>query len=114
MSKQARDYLAKNDPALSAQIDTAYANTARGQREQAETLVKLRAYECYQTFDDNERTIVRFGMLPASKVQPAEVALLEELASIYGCEILDTRDVGRLFAVGVMDAANGSDKPMVV
>lgn len=78
-----------------------------------ETFIKLKGQELYDTFDDNERTVVQFGMLPASKMLEGEAALLIELKE-HGGELLDRSDVSRLFAVAIMDAANRGSKKMVV
>lgn len=50
------------------------------------------AAELWNTFDDNEKACVRFGMLPALKVQAPEYAHIE----------------GRLLAVALFDCAKHS------
>ena len=47
------------------------------------------AEQLWATFDDNEKACVRFGMLPAAKVQAEECAHIE----------------GRLLAVALFDCA---------
>jgi hypothetical protein len=40
----------------------------------AETLIKHKAALLYDTFDDSERTCVRFGMFPAAKMRQLDAS----------------------------------------
>lgn len=89
----------------------------REYRKTIETLIKLRGQELYDTYTDDERTLVQFGMQPAEKIQPATDNLILELTDNGQSEIgggLDIGDVSRLLCVAVMDAANRGNKKMVV
>lgn len=80
--------------------------------ELGELLVKQAGINLFESMDDNERTILRFGMLPAGKTQAAEKALLESCPDLL--EQFSKCDIGRIMAVAAMDACNASGKPMVV
>lgn len=89
---------------LSAAIDEAL--------RQSLLLIKQKGLAVYQTFTENERTAVRFGLLPAAKVNQAFAELLalrEDLAVFQ-----DHTDVARLLALAIMDAANAGPDPLVV
>lgn len=88
----------------------------RERRQLTELRIKQFAAKLYDTFTDDEKTLVQFGMLPAQKAKDGEDQLLLELTDNGTCEIgagLDVSDVGRLLAVGCMDAANAGSKKMV-
>lgn len=50
---------------------------AREARELREAEAKSAAEELWAAFDENEKTAVRFGMLPATKVQAPEYAHID-------------------------------------
>jgi hypothetical protein len=85
-------------------------------RQLTELRIKQFASKLYDTFTDSEKTLVQFGMLPHDKAKCGEEELIMELTDNGTTEIgggLDIRDVGRLLAVGCMDAANAGSKKMV-
>jgi len=84
------------------------------QRQSIEVLIKQRGREAYATFDDSERSILQFGMLPAVKMEAATASLLQEFVDSQDAECLSTSDVSRKFAVAIMDAANDGSQPLVV
>jgi hypothetical protein len=83
-----------------------------------DSLIKVRGQELYDTYDENEKRIVSFGVLPIIKFDQFKNRLLLELtcngttAEIGGG--YDLGDVTRLLAVAVMDAANRGSQKMVV
>ncbi len=77
-----------------------------------ELLIKQAGHKLFESMDENERTILRFGMLPHDKTRAAEKALLESCPDLL--EDFDMRDIGRIMAVAAMDACNASGNPMVV
>lgn len=77
-----------------------------------ELLIKQAGHKLFESMDEDERTILRFGMLPHDKTSAAEKALLESCPDLL--EDFDMRDIGRIMAVAAMDACNASGKPMVV
>ena len=80
---------------------------------QAEWLIKQKAAALYATFDKSERTLVRFGMFPADKMRKLD----EELSAMKAqgdFPMFDKRDLARLSAVGIMDAANAGPDKLVV
>jgi len=85
----------------------------REARNLAETRIKQFAAEVYSTFDENERLLVQFGMFPHDKMLKAEAELLAEFEACDG-QPFDSRDLSRLLAVGIMDAANAGKDKMVV
>lgn len=85
----------------------------RAARRLRETRIEQKAAEVYATFDKNERTAVRFGMMPRAKVESAEADLIREFEQADGVKP-NARDICRLLSVGIMDAANrGPDKLVV-
>ena len=86
----------------------------RESRQLVETFIKTKGAELYETFDDNERTCVQFGMFPAGKMETATAALLQDLVDAGDAEFLSAGDASRLLAVAVMDAANAGTQKMVV
>jgi hypothetical protein len=85
----------------------------RQERREAEQIIKQKATDLYATFDQNERTLVRFGMFPADKMKQLDDELLA-LAAQGTFPMFDKCDLARLSAVAIMDAANaGPDKLMV-
>jgi hypothetical protein len=85
----------------------------REARKAAELRIKPFAAKVYGTFDDNERLLVRFGMFPREKMEAAEAELAAEFEESDG-RPFDSRDLSRLLAVGIMDAANAGEDKMVV
>lgn len=86
-------------------------------RKLLEDLIKLRGQELYDTYDENERAMVAFGMQPAVKVIPFEEKLILELTSNGNEEVgggYNIGDISRLLCVAVMDAANRGSQKMVV
>ena len=81
-------------------------------RQAGELLIKQAGTNLFESLDDNERTVLRFGMLPHVKTIEAEKALLEQAPELL--EDFDKCDIARLLAVGAMEACNASGKPMVV
>ena len=77
---------------------------------EVEVLVKHKGRILYQTFDGYERFMVRIGLLPGVKMQAAQA----ELLATPGMEDVSHVDIGRLLAVGVMDAANAGPDKMIV
>lgn len=78
----------------------------------AELLIKRAGHNLYDAMDDNERTVLRFGMLPAQKTEAAEKTLLAEHPELL--EQFSKADVGRIMAVAAMDACNQRGDGMVV
>ena len=60
-------------------------------------IIAADALHLWQTFDANERALVRFGMFPHHKTIAAEQALASKL--------VNPREIGRRFAVALMDCA---------
>ena len=73
----------------------------REARKLRELRIKQVAQEVWASFDENERTAVRFGMFPAGKTQEAEKKLVLEFAD----SPRDTREVGKDLCVAIMDCA---------
>jgi len=94
--------------------DTEKVKSHREIRKLIELRIKQVGVELYDTFDKNERTCVQFGMFPAVKIQPAEAALMQEMVAGGSAEHMEARDIGRLLAVAIMDAANAGSAKMVV
>lgn len=63
-------------------------------------MVNAKAAELWGAFDDNEKTLVRFGMFPAAKMEKAE-------AELVAAEI-DCRESGRLLSVALMEIAEAN------
>jgi hypothetical protein len=81
------------------------------------SLIKVRGQELYDTYDENEKRIVSFGVLPIIKFDQFKNRLLLELTCDGTSEIgggYNLGDVTRLLAVAVMDAANRGSQKMVV
>ena len=83
------------------------------ERTAAELLIKQKAADLYATFNESERTLVRFGMFPAEKMKQLDDELLA-LAAQGVFPTFDKCDLARLSAVGVMDAANAGPDKLVV
>lgn len=81
-------------------------------RRLGELLIKQAGEKVYDELDENERTVLRFGMLPAGKTEAAEKALLAEHPDLL--EQFGKTDVGRIMAVAAMDACNQRGDGMVV
>lgn len=77
-----------------------------------ELLIKQAGHKLFESMDENERTILRFGMLPHHKTVAAEKALLASCPDL--ADDFTAADIGRIMAVAAMDACNASGKPMVV
>jgi len=89
----------------------------RETRKTIESLIELRGTELYDSYDDNERTLVQFGMQPHEKALAAEKALILELTDNGTAEVgggFDVGDVTRLLCVAVFHAANRGSKKMIV
>jgi hypothetical protein len=85
----------------------------REERKLLQAVIAQKAEATYATFDKNERTVLRFGMLPAGKMLKATAELIAELTLADG-EPPDEREVSKDFAVAIMDVANrGPDKLVV-
>jgi hypothetical protein len=80
---------------------------------QAELLINQKAANTYATFDESERTCVQFGMFPAKKMLALDAELCQ-MAKDGLFPMFDKRDLARLAAVGIMDAANAGKDKMVV
>jgi hypothetical protein len=78
-------------------------------RKQADLLIKQKGLLLYQTFTEQERLIVRFGLFPGEKMSTAHRELMA-----LNLETYDESDISRLLAVAVMDAANAGPGKLVV
>lgn len=77
----------------------------------AELVCEQAGHRLFDSLDEHEKAMLRFGMLPAGKT----LHLQRELyARTNVLETLTKADVSRLIAVGAMEACNASGKPMVV
>jgi hypothetical protein len=85
-------------------------NRMREQRQLTETRIKEKGAAVYATFTASEKTVVRFGMMPADKTEKALAELKAELAD----DVFDARDVSRLLSVAIMDEANKGPQKLVV
>jgi len=83
-------------------------------RKLGESLIRIAAEELYASMDENEITVLRFGMLPAGKTEAKVAEVKEMLAGLELSEYFSDRSVSRLIAVGAMDATNSAGKGMVV
>lgn len=63
-------------------------------------MIDQKAQSVWESFSDNEKTGVRFGMFPAGPMKQAEAEL-----KAAGCE---TRDVGRLLSAALMNIASAN------
>ena len=85
-------------------------------RERAHTLkviIEQKAEATYATFDNDERTVLQFGMFPAGKLLAAEKELLAMLVATDGAAF-DTSAISRMFAGAIMDCANRGPQKLVV
>ena len=74
--------------------------------------IKQKAVEVYASFTQQERRVVQFGMLPMQKTETAQAELIAEFQAADGRKT-DSRDISRLLAVAIMDAANAGPDKMV-
>jgi hypothetical protein len=80
---------------------------------QHELRIKQKAIEVYGTFTPQERTVVRFGMLPAGKTERADAELMAEFEATDGVKP-NPVELARLLAVALMDVANAGPDKLVV
>ena len=93
--------------------DCAPIQRLREERREADAVIRAKATALYATFDKNERGLVRFGMFPADKMKRLDDELLAMQAD-GAFPMYDRRDLTRLSAVAIMDAANEGPDKMVV
>ena len=86
--------------------------TNRDSYRLAELTIKQAGHKLYDSLDDNEKTVLRFGMLPHIKTVAAEDDLIASDPSLL--ETFDRCEIGRIMAVAAMDACNASGDGMVV
>ena len=85
----------------------------RAARRQADLIIRQKGAALYATFDENERSLVQFGMFPADKMKQLDDELLA-LAAQGTFPMYDKCDLARLSAVAIMDAANAGPDKLVV
>lgn len=87
-------------------------------RKSIDAMFTQRGQELYDTYTEEERTILQFGMQPAIKTGEAIDKLTAELVQISDDPNIGggytVNDITRLLSLAVMDAANRGNQKLVV